>query len=89
MFQALARARARRRLETLAPNPRGKSPLRPARRKSGMLVAVVSALVTAALGAGAIWLVRTQASAPPASEAPGAFHACGNGRWVSDPARCG
>lgn len=86
MFHALARARARRRLDIIAPNPRGKSPLRPARRRSGLRVALVSALLLAGLlGAGAFWQVRTQAGAAPEA----AFFACGNGRWVSDPARCG
>lgn len=86
MFHALARARARRRLDIIAPNPRGRSPLRPARRRSGLRLALVSALLLAGvLGAGAFWQVRTRVGAAPEA----GFHACGNGRWVSDPARCG
>ncbi len=83
MFHRLRRARERRRLETIVPNPRGKSPLRRVRR--GGAGVMLAALAAAGL-AGMLWAF---AGPDPAATPAAGFHDCGNGRLVRDAERCG
>ena len=88
MFEFLSRARERRRLEIIAPNPRGLSPLRPATRRSGRR-ALMFLLLALGMGGGALIVTLARSERlEMAQAAGGGFHACGNGRWVQDMDRC-
>ncbi|MCA2013938.1 hypothetical protein LCM17_20780 [Cereibacter sphaeroides] len=88
MFEFLSRARERRRLEIVAPNPRGLSPLRPAKRRPGRRV-LMFLLLALGMGGGALIFTMARSERLEIAQAPGGgFHACGNGRWVQDRDRC-